>query len=76
VPASALPFRSTADVDPLTETIGQPRAVEAFGLGLDVEAPGYNLFVTGIPGSGRETMVRDYLDRVARTLEATGCYVG
>ena len=66
VPASALPFRSTAEVDPLTETIGQPRAVEAFGLGLDVEAPGYNLFVTGIPGSGRESMVRDYLARVAR----------
>lgn len=67
MPASALPFRSTAEVDPLTETIGQPRAVEAFGLGLDVEAAGYNLFVTGIPGSGRESMVRDYLERVART---------
>ena len=45
--------------------MGQPRAIEALLLGLEVESPGYNLFVSGLPGSGRETTVRTFLERVA-----------
>ncbi len=61
-PAS-LPFATTAEVDSLTETVGQPRAVEALQFGLGIHTPGYNLFVTGTPGSGRVTAVLDHLRR-------------
>jgi len=65
-PAS-LPFMTTAEVEPLNGTIGQPRALDAIEFGLDVQNHGYNLYVAGVPGSGRETTVRDYLGRYART---------
>ncbi len=61
----ALPFGTTAEVEPLTGTIGQPRALDAIEFGLAVETHGFNLFVAGAPGSGRMSTIRDYLDRVA-----------
>lgn len=65
VDSGALPFRTTAELDALDDTLGQPRAISALLLGLDVDARGYNLFVTGLPGSGRESTVRRYLERLA-----------
>jgi predicted ATP-dependent protease len=62
---STLPFRTTAEVEPLVGTIGQPRAVSAIEFGLAVETFGYNLFVAGVPGSGRLSTVHDYLGRFA-----------
>jgi predicted ATP-dependent protease len=60
-----LPFTSTAEIDPLSGTIGQPRAVEAIDFGLDIEVDGYNLYVAGMPGSGRESTINDFLHRIA-----------
>ncbi|HEY7537456.1 MAG TPA: ATP-binding protein [Gaiellaceae bacterium] len=56
-----LRFESTAEVEPLVGTIGQPRALEALDYGLDVTTYGFNLFVAGAAGSGRLTTVLDYL---------------
>jgi lon-related putative ATP-dependent protease len=58
---------TTADVSPLEGTIGQPRAVDAIAFGLEINASGYNLFVAGPAGSGRERTVLDYLHRFAPT---------
>jgi AAA domain len=44
VDPAALPFRTTAEVEQLTGTIGQPRALAAIDFGLGIGAPGYNLF--------------------------------
>jgi lon-related putative ATP-dependent protease len=62
---SRLRFASTADVEPLVGTIGQPRALDALEYGLAVETRGFNLFVSGQPGSGRLTTVLDYLHALA-----------
>jgi lon-related putative ATP-dependent protease len=43
--------------------LGQDRAVLAIEVGLDMEFPGYNLYVAGAPGTGRTTTVRHLLDR-------------
>lgn len=64
---SALPFQSTADIEPLSGVVGQPRAIDAIEFGLSVNAPGYNLYVAGAPGSGRESTIRTYLERFAPT---------
>ena len=58
---------TTAEVPPLEGTIGQPRAVDAIAFGLEINSPGYNLFVAGPAGSGRERTVLDYLQRFAPT---------
>ncbi len=41
--------------------IGQPRALEALLLGVGIKAKGYNVFVTGAPGTGRRTAVKKIL---------------
>jgi predicted ATP-dependent protease len=64
-PAS-LPFQTTAEVEPLGATIGQPRALSALEFGLEIPTGGYNLYVAGRSGSGRESTVRRYLERYAR----------
>jgi predicted ATP-dependent protease len=62
---NALPFETTAEVVPLRGTIGQTRALEAIDFGLEIGSSGYNLFLAGAAGSGRESTVLDYLERVA-----------
>ncbi len=61
-----LPLTS-AEVPPLEGTIGQPRAVDAIAFGLEINSPGYNLFVAGPAGSGRERTILDYLQKFAPT---------
>jgi lon-related putative ATP-dependent protease len=56
---------SSADVSPLEGTIGQPRALDAIAFGLEIDSPGYNLFVAGPTGSGRESSVHDFLRQFA-----------
>jgi predicted ATP-dependent protease len=70
-------FQSTADVEPLHRIVGQDRALSAIELGLHVRQPGYNVFVSGIPGSGRNTSVRLYLEELAPALPSPNdwCYV-
>ena len=65
VDPDALPFETTADVAPLRGTVGQARALEAIDFGLEIGSSGYNLFLAGAAGSGRESTVLDYLERVA-----------
>ncbi len=61
-----LPFKTTEDLDPLKEIIGQSRGVEAFRFGMGINKPGYNVFVTGDPGSGRMATVRLLLKEMSR----------
>jgi predicted ATP-dependent protease len=65
VDPASLPFATTAEVEALSGTIGQPRAVDAIEFGLDIDIEGYNLYVAGTPGSGRESTTRDFLARFA-----------
>ncbi|MEI6876729.1 MAG: Lon-like protease helical domain-containing protein, partial [Spirochaetota bacterium] len=43
------------------EVIGQPRALEALRMGVRIRAKGYNVFVSGAPGTGRRTAVLSVL---------------
>jgi len=49
----------------LSEVLGQPRAVAAFAFGTGIASAGFNLFAMGQPGSGKTTLIRDYLERHA-----------
>ena len=39
--------------------------MEALEFGVGVDSPGYNIFVSGVSGSGRTSIVRSYLEQVA-----------
>lgn len=57
--------------------IGQDRALKAFRLGLDMTSPGYNIFVSGYPGTGRKTAVKAFHDLKKGTGQTPNdiCYV-
>ncbi len=59
-------FDSTADISPLDEVIGQERAVRSIALGLEMNQPGYNIFITGLEGSGKRTLAQDIVSLHAR----------
>ncbi len=63
-PISKFNFKSTAALEPLGAIVGQPRAMEAIRLGSELFATGYNVFVTGISGTGRLTTVKRILQGV------------
>jgi predicted ATPase with chaperone activity len=72
-----LPFTSTDEVEPLTEVVGQDDAIEALRFGLAISGPGQNIFVRGLPGTGRLSLVRQLLDDIRPTcpLVDDRCYV-
>jgi len=65
------------EVTPLQEIIGQNRALRALALGLDIQHNGYNIFVTGLSGTGRTTSIKRLLQEVeGRPAKLTDkCYV-
>ena len=50
-----LPFETTERLRPQDGAIGQERGIAALEFGLEMESPGFNLFVAGPPGTGRMT---------------------
>ena len=69
-------FKTTDQLDPCTEIIGQERALRAVRLGLDIESEGYNVFVTGLAGTGRDTTVKMMLEELKKDITPDDvCYV-
>jgi lon-related putative ATP-dependent protease len=69
--------RSTAEIEPQQEIIGQDRAVKAIKRGLAMKSHGYNIFVVGINGTGRTDTVLRLLDEfnVDGPIPPDLCYV-
>jgi ATP-dependent Lon protease len=72
-----LSFETTQDLQPLKEIIGQKRGVEAFRFGVNIDKPGYNVFVTGAAGSGRMATVKKLLEEMSKKDQVPDdlCYV-
>nr|WP_305072907.1 ATP-binding protein [Propionivibrio sp.] len=74
---SLFTFQTTAELEATTEIIGQERAVDAIGFAIDIQRPGFNLFVLGESGSGRHSVVRRLLEAKAleEAVPSDWCYV-
>ena len=57
-------FKCTKDIAPLKEFVGQDRATRALEFGLFMHRPGYNIYVAGITGTGKTSMVKSYIRQV------------
>lgn len=70
-------FETTAELEELTQMVGQDRAVEAVEFAAAVELEGYNLFVLGPPGTGRHKYVQQFLAQTAggQAAPSDWCYV-
>ncbi|HOL50017.1 MAG TPA: AAA family ATPase, partial [bacterium] len=73
----SLEFETTKDIPPIEGIIGQERAARALNFGLQMEQDGYNIYVSGIPGSGRTTSVESAVKEIAKTKPTPDdwCYV-
>jgi lon-related putative ATP-dependent protease len=61
-------FKNTSEIEPLDEVIGQERAVQAIEFGLNMKSQEYNIFVSGIEGTGKSTIIRDIVNEHAETI--------
>ncbi|CUT01364.1 ATP-dependent Lon protease, partial [Candidatus Kryptonium thompsonii] len=64
-PIEKLQFETTDTVEPLEDIIGQERALKALKLGTELFAPGYNIFVCGLTGTGRMTTIKHILKQIS-----------
>jgi len=60
-------FNSTKDIEPCKNIIGQKRAAEALEFGLNIKSKGFNIFITGLPGTGKTTFAQKYAKKIAET---------
>ena len=58
--------KSTEELLPLSGIIGQNRAVKALEFGLKIQDKGFNIYIAGMPGTGRKTLILNYLEAIAK----------
>ena len=63
---SSLPFATTSECESCDEIIGQDRALKALQTGLDIKSLGYNIFITGMVGTGRTTTIKQLLEQLEK----------
>ena len=62
-------FNTTADLDPLKEIIGQNRAIQAIEFGLKMKHKGYNIYVSGLSGTGRTSYTKTLIKKFGKKNE-------
>lgn len=70
-------FKTTKDLEPLRDIIGQGRAQKALEFGLKIDSKGYNLFLSGSTGTGKTSFAHDYIKKLAKKgqVPSDWCYV-
>jgi len=57
-------FESTSTLKPIEGIIGQERALKALKIGVDLRAQGFNIFVTGLSGTGKFSTIKKMLESI------------
>jgi len=70
-------LKTTKDIEPCKDLIGQDRAEKALKFGLSIKSRGYNIYVSGLPGSGKSTFAKKFAQHGAAKEAAPSdmCYV-
>lgn len=61
-----IPHKSTDECEACEGIIGQERALKAIQTGLDIKSLGYNIFITGMIGTGRTTTIKQLLEKLEK----------
>lgn len=70
-------FNDTSGIEPLEDVIRQERAVKAMEFGLKVKIRGYNIYVSGLTGTGKTSYAINYIKKIAQDEKVPDdwCYV-
>lgn len=74
---SQFTFASTAELEDLSDFVGQDRALKAIEFGAGIGREGFNMFLLGPPGTGKFSTVRAFLQKkaAAQPTPEDWCYV-
>ncbi len=72
---SLFEFESTTELEPIESIVGQERALKALKLGVDINAPGYNIYIAGLSGTGKQTSVKQLLEQISTSCPQLYDYV-
>ncbi len=61
-----IPFDNSTKCQSCEGIIGQDRAIQSIQTGLDVKSLGYNIFITGMVGTGRTTAIKQLLEKLEK----------
>jgi lon-related putative ATP-dependent protease len=61
-----IPFSTTDECKPCEGIIGQERALKAIQTGLDIKSHGYNIFISGMVGTGRTTTIKQLMEKMKK----------
>ena len=64
--SAKIPFDTTEECESCEGIIGQDRAIKSIQTGLDVKSLGYNIFITGMVGTGRTTTIKQLLEKLEK----------
>ena len=72
-----LPCKSTKELAPIDEIVGQERAQKAVEFAMSIKEKGYNIYAIGRNGLGKRTMILRYLNRHPQEVEELfdWCYI-
>lgn len=70
-------FNDTSELESLEGIIGQERAVRAMTFGLKINTRGYNIFMSGMTGTGKTSYALNYIKKIAKNCKTPDdwCYV-
>ena len=69
--------KSSEEIGNTQTIIGQERAVRALLFGMGIKEKGFNIYVSGLPGTGRTTAIKRFLEEIANRnpVPSDWCYV-
>jgi len=69
--------KTTNELKPLQGIIGQERATRALQFGISIKEHGFNIYASGLPGTGKKTAVQDFLEKTAKKkpIPSDWCYI-
>ena len=57
--------KTTKELQPIEGIVGQDRALKAIKLGMGIKSPGYNIYISGLSGTGKTTTVKQILETIS-----------
>jgi lon-related putative ATP-dependent protease len=74
---AAIPFATTAEAELVTDLLGQERAFRALKMGVELNAPGFNIFVCGLAGTSRGGTITHLIEQIHPQVKQSldRCYV-
>ena len=75
--SDSLGFENTGECEQIKGIIGQERALAAIRMGLEIKSPGYNIYASGLTGTGKTSTIKALLSQLDLKKPPTDdiCYV-